>query len=79
MSNTTEIFSSFVLIENITVSMIIIATGMFGLCSNGFAIVAVFQNVALRNSFGLLCFSRSVTNIGVLLIFLLWIAPMILL
>ncbi|KAJ1347073.1 hypothetical protein KIN20_002028, partial [Parelaphostrongylus tenuis] len=49
--------------------------GMFGLVSNGAAILAVRYNPALWNSFGLLCLSRSIANVGALCIFVFWITP----
>ncbi|KAK6054731.1 hypothetical protein COOONC_07764 [Cooperia oncophora] len=50
--------------------------GVFGLLSNGAAMLTVRYNPVLRNSFGLLCFSHTLANFGVLLVFTLWVAPM---
>ncbi|KJH42832.1 hypothetical protein DICVIV_11163 [Dictyocaulus viviparus] len=79
MSNSTEIFSPTAQMENIVVSMIIYVTGILGLLSNGGAIVAVRENFELRNLFRIVYLSRSVSNMGVQLIFLFWNTPTILL
>ncbi|KAJ1356104.1 hypothetical protein KIN20_013746 [Parelaphostrongylus tenuis] len=65
--------------ENIAVSVIMAVIGLFGLFSNGAAILAVRYNPALRSPFGLLCFSLSIANIGCLLVFVSWSALMTLL
>ncbi|KAJ1364524.1 hypothetical protein KIN20_024645 [Parelaphostrongylus tenuis] len=61
--------------ENIVASITIATVGMLGLVSNSCAILAARYNPALRNSFGLLCFSQCISNMGVLLIFVFWAAP----
>ncbi|KAJ1358322.1 hypothetical protein KIN20_016725 [Parelaphostrongylus tenuis] len=65
--------------ENIAVSLIIAVIGVFGLLSNGSAILAVRYNPALRNAFGLLCLSHVIASIGSLLVHVLWITPIMLL
>ncbi|KAJ1357751.1 hypothetical protein KIN20_015961 [Parelaphostrongylus tenuis] len=67
--------SLYVHVENIVVSVVIAVVGVFGLVSNGAAILAVRYNPLLRNSFGLLCLSHSIANMGVLLVLVFWIAP----
>ncbi|KAK5974509.1 Serpentine Receptor class X [Trichostrongylus colubriformis] len=62
-------------LQNFVVSAVIGTVGIFGLLSNGAAMVAVRYNPVLRNSFGLLCFSHCSANFGVLLVFTLWVAP----
>ncbi|KAJ1366523.1 hypothetical protein KIN20_027201, partial [Parelaphostrongylus tenuis] len=69
----------FVHIENIAVSVIMTAIGVIGLVSNGAAIVIVRSNPALQNSFGQLCLSQSIANMGALLVLAFWIAPITLL
>ncbi|VDN25170.1 unnamed protein product [Cylicostephanus goldi] len=49
---------------------------IFGLLANSAAILCVYRNPVLRNGFGLLCFSHSMANLGVMLVFLLWVTPM---
>ncbi|KAJ1346167.1 hypothetical protein KIN20_000884 [Parelaphostrongylus tenuis] len=65
--------------ENIAVSAIMVVIGVFGLVSNTAAILSVRYNPALRSSFGLLCLSHSIANMGSLLIFVFWITPITLL
>ncbi|KAJ1356100.1 hypothetical protein KIN20_013740 [Parelaphostrongylus tenuis] len=65
--------------ENIVVSGIIAVVGVFGLVSNSGAIIAVRYNPTLRNSFGLLCLSLSVSNMANLMVFVFWCAPVTLL
>ncbi|CAJ0601184.1 unnamed protein product [Cylicocyclus nassatus] len=77
MSNSTS--TSLNHTENIAVSAILAIVGIFGLLSNITAIICVRQNPVLRNGFGLLCFSHSMANLGVMLVFLLWVTPMTLL
>ncbi|KAJ1366398.1 hypothetical protein KIN20_027048 [Parelaphostrongylus tenuis] len=61
--------------ENIAVSTIMAVIGVFGLVSNGAAILAVRYNPALRNSFGLLCLSHSIANMGAVSVFVFWATP----
>ncbi|KAJ1370571.1 hypothetical protein KIN20_032321 [Parelaphostrongylus tenuis] len=61
--------------EYILVPVITAAIGVFGLLSNVAAIVAVRYNPALRNSFGVLCSSHCIANMGILLVYTFWIAP----
>ncbi|KAJ1364510.1 hypothetical protein KIN20_024631 [Parelaphostrongylus tenuis] len=65
--------------ETIAASVIIAVAGVFGLVLNSTAILALRYNPALRNSFGLLCFSLSIANIGGLLLFVFWSTPVTLL
>ncbi|KAJ1361884.1 hypothetical protein KIN20_021251 [Parelaphostrongylus tenuis] len=65
--------------ENVLVSVIMAVVGVFGLVSNGTALLALRYNPALKNLFGLLCFSHTVANIGSLLVFVFWNAPVTLL
>ncbi|RCN23814.1 hypothetical protein ANCCAN_30497 [Ancylostoma caninum] len=37
--------------------------------------LSVWYNPILRNSFGVLCFSHSIANFGVLLVFVFWLTP----
>ncbi|KAJ1364502.1 hypothetical protein KIN20_024623 [Parelaphostrongylus tenuis] len=60
---------------NTAVSIIIATVGVLGLMANGTAVLAVRCNPALRSSFGLLCFSHCIANMGVLLLALFWVAP----
>ncbi|KAJ1373720.1 hypothetical protein KIN20_036210 [Parelaphostrongylus tenuis] len=53
--------------------------GVLGLISNSIAILAVRYNPALRNSFGLLCFTEIIANMGALVVYVFWIAPITLL
>ncbi|KAJ1366394.1 hypothetical protein KIN20_027042 [Parelaphostrongylus tenuis] len=69
----------FIRSENIAASTIMAVMGVFGLVSNGAAVLAVRYNPALRNSFGLLCLSHTLANTGALLIFVFWITPITLL
>ncbi|VDO45877.1 unnamed protein product [Haemonchus placei] len=73
MSNSTIVHHT--PLENIGISTIMGIVGVFGLMSNGAAMVAVRCNPVLKNSFGLLCFSHSSANFGVLLVFTLWVTP----
>uniref|UniRef100_A0A7I4YPX5 G_PROTEIN_RECEP_F1_2 domain-containing protein n=1 Tax=Haemonchus contortus TaxID=6289 RepID=A0A7I4YPX5_HAECO len=73
MSNSTIVYHT--PLENIAISTIMGIVGIFGLLSNGAAMVAVRCNPVLKNSFGLLCFSHSSANFGVLLVFTLWVTP----
>ncbi|EPB76555.1 hypothetical protein ANCCEY_04334 [Ancylostoma ceylanicum] len=61
--------------DNFAVSAIMAAIGIFGLLSNGAAMLSVWCNPILRNSFGVLCFSHSIANFGVLLVFVFWLTP----
>ncbi|KAJ1371471.1 hypothetical protein KIN20_033428 [Parelaphostrongylus tenuis] len=65
----------YVYTENIAVSTIMAVVGMFGLVSNGAAMIAIRCNPTLRNSFGLLCLSHCIVNSGFLLVFVFWITP----
>ncbi|KAJ1353372.1 hypothetical protein KIN20_009979 [Parelaphostrongylus tenuis] len=78
MANNSAMLSH-IRLENIAVSVITAAVGVLGLVLNGIAILVVRYNPALWSSFGLLCLSHIVANMGALLIFLLWIAPITLL
>ncbi|KAJ1361829.1 hypothetical protein KIN20_021179 [Parelaphostrongylus tenuis] len=49
--------------------------GVLGLISNSTVLLAVRFNPMLRSSFSLMCLSHSIANIGVLLIFVFWTAP----
>ncbi|KHJ89509.1 hypothetical protein OESDEN_10664 [Oesophagostomum dentatum] len=61
--------------ENMIVSSIIAVVGIFGMFSNAAAIISVLCNPVLRSSFGVLCLSHSVANMGVLFVFVFWLAP----
>ncbi|KAJ1363273.1 hypothetical protein KIN20_023104, partial [Parelaphostrongylus tenuis] len=65
--------------ENVLVSVIMAVVGVFGLVSNGTALLALRYNPALQNLFGFLCFSHTVANIGSLLVFVFWNTPVTLL
>ncbi|KAJ1372784.1 hypothetical protein KIN20_035040 [Parelaphostrongylus tenuis] len=52
---------------------------MLGMVLNGGAILVVRYNPTLRSSFGLLCLSHTIANMGSLLIVVFWIAPITLL
>ncbi|ETN82593.1 hypothetical protein NECAME_07847 [Necator americanus] len=74
MSNSTT--AAYLSLENIAVSAIIAVVGIFGLLSNAAAMISVRCNPVLRSSFGVLCFSHSVANFGVMLVFVFWVTPM---
>ncbi|KAK6748942.1 hypothetical protein RB195_001514 [Necator americanus] len=61
--------------ENIVVSTIVTVIGISGLLSNGAVIISVLFNSQMRNSFGVLCLSHAVANIGVMLICIFWLTP----
>ncbi|KHJ81857.1 hypothetical protein OESDEN_18454 [Oesophagostomum dentatum] len=65
--------------EDIFVSGILAVIGGFGLMSNCIAMVAARRNPVLRNAFGMLCFSHSIANFGVMVVFVFWVTPMTLL
>ncbi|PIO67744.1 hypothetical protein TELCIR_10501 [Teladorsagia circumcincta] len=49
---------------------------LFGIVFNTLALITVRMNSALRSSFGLLCLSHCVANMGVMMIFMFWVTPM---
>ncbi|PIO71930.1 hypothetical protein TELCIR_06161, partial [Teladorsagia circumcincta] len=49
---------------------------LFGIVFNTLALITVRMNSALRSSFGLLCLSHCIANMGVMMIFMFWVTPM---
>ncbi|CAI4227760.1 unnamed protein product [Auanema sp. JU1783] len=62
-------------IRYILLSIVILLIAIFGVIMNSLSIFVVLKNPLLKSSFGILCFSHSVANIGVLSVFLVWVAP----
>ncbi|CAD6199124.1 unnamed protein product [Caenorhabditis auriculariae] len=57
-------------------SIVMFLVSIFGTVSNCLAILVVLKNSALKSSFGALCFSHCVANLGVLVIFGFFAAPL---
>ncbi|CAD6199122.1 unnamed protein product [Caenorhabditis auriculariae] len=57
-------------------SIVMILVSLFGTASNLLAILVISKNSALKNSFGALCFSHCLANLGILAVFGAWAAPL---
>ncbi|CAI2350605.1 unnamed protein product [Caenorhabditis sp. 36 PRJEB53466] len=55
-----------------------VSVGSFGFISNLLAMFVIYRNPMLHNTFGLLCFSHLVSNVGILFCFSTWPVAMIL-
>uniref|UniRef100_A0A7I4YN59 G_PROTEIN_RECEP_F1_2 domain-containing protein n=1 Tax=Haemonchus contortus TaxID=6289 RepID=A0A7I4YN59_HAECO len=63
-------------VENLIATSIIFSIALLGIIFNVLALHTVRMNPALRSSFGLLCLSHCVANLGVMIVFMFWVTPM---
>ncbi|EFO98060.1 hypothetical protein CRE_18264 [Caenorhabditis remanei] len=61
-----------------TATTLMVSVGSIGLISNFIAMFVIYRNPLLHNTFGLLCFSHLVSNVGMLFCFTTWPVAMIL-
>ncbi|ULT94041.1 hypothetical protein L5515_010644 [Caenorhabditis briggsae] len=61
-----------------TATVLMVSVGFAGLLSNFLAMFVIYRNPLLHNTFGLLCFSHLVSNVGMLFCFTTWPVAMIL-
>ena len=59
-------------------TQLLFQVGSIGLISNFIAMFVIYRNPLLHNTFGLLCFSHLVSNVGMLFCFTTWPVAMIL-
>ncbi|VDN52755.1 unnamed protein product [Dracunculus medinensis] len=66
-----------VLKEDRDAALIVGTLGIFGIILNGLSIYTVLKTTNLRNAFGYSTISHAIGGMGVLLIFSIWVAPIL--
>ncbi|VDN54759.1 unnamed protein product [Dracunculus medinensis] len=63
--------------DDVIATTLVFVVAMIGLSTNGISAFVVFKADHLRNAFGYSCATHAAGNIGVLLIFAFWAAPLL--
>ncbi|VDK19936.1 unnamed protein product [Anisakis simplex] len=65
------------LTDDIIAAGAIFVVAIIGIVTNGMSAATIFKMDHLRNAFGYSCASHAVGNLGVLLIYAIWAAPIL--